>query len=497
MRKQARAAAIGASAARLARASHALGRATIVASLAWLGCTTTIDSEETREPAPLHLPDLAGSNARPTQLLFVSVAGLTPEHYRATADGFRAMPLLARLARAGVSADAVVPVVPPAVYPAHATLVTGVSAGVHGVVADRRIGERGVRSIRYSHASLLRVPTLWQRAAEARLRVASLGWPSTVGASIPLLLPDVEVTRRGETWASLLESAATPELAAMVRRNPELAQAANAPGSARDAILVNTTCELLRGELRPRLLFVRLSQSEPIIARYGADADETRAAFQRIDGEIDHLLRCAGEAAPLGVTAIVVTGDHGSLPVHTRIAPNAELVREQLIGVQRETRAGNGAVSVREWLAIVRSNGGSAFVYAQSEAAALRAREVLEREARATRSFRVVSAEELVSYRADPEAWFGLEAAPGYAFDDSVALPLLSPAARRAAGGYLPSQSAMSPGFVAWGRGLRTSRRIPSMRQTDIAPTVTRLLGLGLGGSEGRALIGILSAGGS
>ena len=94
------------------------------------------------------------------------------------------------------------------------------------------------------------------------------------------------------------------------------------------------------------------------------------------------------------------------------------------------------------------------------------ARSMLEKEAARVGSFRVVAADELLRGGADPEAWFGLEAEPGFLFDDAVQGPFLVPAAIRGAGGYLPSRAEMDTGFVAWGRGLRTRVRIPRMSQT-------------------------------
>ena len=139
------------------------------------------------------LPE-AGAGA-PERVVLVSVAGLGPEAYRGTPA---TMPTVAALGAAGVAAEGVVPVAPAAAYPAHATLVTGRVPAGHGIVADRLLGQRGVRSTPYRHASLLRARTLWQAASERGGEVASLAWPTTVGAAIPLLLPDRVPTRRGE-----------------------------------------------------------------------------------------------------------------------------------------------------------------------------------------------------------------------------------------------------------------------------------------------------------
>jgi predicted AlkP superfamily pyrophosphatase or phosphodiesterase len=445
--------------------------------------------EATAPPgSAVEVSQAAGRVAFPGHLLFVSVAGLTPDAYRD--DGVRppAMPTLAKLARAGAAADAVEAVAPAARYPANATLVTGQPPALHGIVADRLIGDRGVRKERYWHASHLKAPTLWEVAARAKLRVAALGWPTTVGAAIDQLLPDPLPTFRGETWLRALADASTPAVLQLARAAGGEEAAANREGAARDAVLVSVACELLASPEPPALLLLHLSQVAPEQVAYGPGTPPVRAALRRVDGELDRLLACLARSGLLGASAIVVAGDHGVLPVHTRIDPNAVLAAEELlVPVSRSSSA------VASWTALVRSNGGSAFVYARSDDAALRARRALSAEARRTRAFRIVSAEEMLKLGADPDAWFGLEAEPGFAFGDRPTPPLLQAEALRGVGGYLPEHPEMNAGFVAWGCGVRRGVRIPSMRQTDVAPTVARLLRLDLADVAGRVLVGMLA----
>jgi hypothetical protein len=123
---------------------------------------------------------------------------------------------------------------------------------------------------------------------------------------------------------------------------------------------------------------------------------------------------------------------------------------------------------------------------------AVRARRALIAAAETSRAFRVISAREMLEMSADPEAWFGLEAEPGFAFGNSVSRPVLRPAATRGAWGYLPDRAEMDAGFVAWGRGIRVGVRIPRMQLADVAPTVAHLLDVDLGDVEGRTLVGAL-----
>ena len=153
--------------------------------------------------------------------------------------------------------------------------------------------------------------------------------------------------------------------------------------------------------------------------------------------------------------------------------------------------------SVEGWDAFARSNGGSAFVYARDEARAVEARRVLEETARRTGAFRVVAASEMSRLGADPEAWFGLDAAPGFAFANAARGPLVGPSAARGGSGRLVAGGSATPAFVVFGRGFRRGVRVPEMTQLDVAPTLAAALGLPLEGAEGRALVGLLSGGGA
>ncbi len=455
-----------------------------LAALAPLGPGLACTGARGGGAAAFELPPPGPSAAGPPELLIlVSIAGLVPGRYRGDPP---AMPTLAALAREGVAADAVVGVAPAAEYPAHATLVTGRRPAAHGIVADRRLGDHGVRRARYSHASLLRAPTLWQAAVDAKRGVAALGWPTTVGAAIPDLLPDVDAPSRGQSWLESLRGAATPRTLELAREAGGAEAAAAVPGAGRDAVLVGVACRLSAAPSPPALLLLHLAQTREPLARAGLDAPETLAAFAAVDAELARLLHCLADAGRLARSAVAVVGDHGEIPIHTIVAPNALLAEA---GLQTPDPGSGGLLS---WSALARSNGGSAFVYADSEDDALLARRALEVESARTGAFRIVPAAQMLGHGADPAAWFGLEAEPGYGFSDAATGPALAPAAARAVGGYLPDRAEMDAGFVAWGRGLRRGVRVPRMNQADVAPTLARLVGLDLAEVEGRALVGLL-----
>lgn len=462
------------------------------------GCRT-VEGPEAPEARPAALPRprvtptvTAGRWPRPpsgapARVLLVSIAGLTPDRYL---EGRSTMPVLSQLAREGIAGEALVPVRPDTPFPVHATLVTGQPPAVHGIVADRLIGERGVQSVRFWHASRLTAPTLWDRARERGLEVVALDWPSTVGAGIAWLLPALDPVRENDTWLALERQTASPRLFAAVM---DLApKEASAPGSRwpdpteRDALVAEVACRLAAVPDPPRLWMLRLVGPDPVLRERGPRHPDVDRAFGRADAELGRILDCFAGADLLATSAVVVVGDRALEPVHTALEPNRWLAEAGLVDVSGDGR------DIVAWRALSRSNGGSAFVYARDAAAAIEAKEVLSASAALTRSFRVVPATELQAFRSDPQAWFGLEAARGFAFGDAVDRPPIHAAADRAAAGHLTPDRVAPAGFAAWGQGLRRGVTAPEVYVEDVGPTVAALLGLGLGEVDGRLMIGLI-----
>lgn len=472
-----------------------------VASLVLALCLTACASGG-RAPEPLRfasfglvLPDLSGPPMPPSRVVLISVAGLLPDHYRRAglAGGCEPAPMrtLAQLAERGVFADAVEVVTPAAVHPVHATLVTGRSPRRHGVVADRLLGEHGVRHARFEHATRLQGPSLWQAAKSAQLSVAALGWPTTTGANLDFLLPDVQ-PERGESWLEAIEGKATPWLVERVAKRAPGTPAAGWPSAAqRDQLMIDLACDIAHSQTHPALWLIRLEGGSAAERESGPGTSESWRAFASLDRELARLAQCFARAGLLDSSAFVISGDRVIRPVHTRVDPNVALARAGLI------QLGDAGGGVEAWSAIARSNGGSALIYAQGEDDAIAARRALGVAANESRALRVVSASELRERGADPRAWFGIDAEPGFSFGNGALGPLARPSQARGAGGYPSDRPGSQVGFVAWGRGLRQGVRVPIMQQLDIAPTVASLLGISLREAEGRPLLGALAAGSS
>src|SRR4030095_13098093 len=123
----------------------------------------------------LAAPLVALGRERPP-LVLISIDGLRPRDVFDTG-----LPHLGRLLAEGTRAT-VKSIAPALTYPAHTTLVTGVSPERHGILQNKPFDPLGRTADGwYWYAEDIRVPTLWDAAARAGLATASVDWPVTVG----------------------------------------------------------------------------------------------------------------------------------------------------------------------------------------------------------------------------------------------------------------------------------------------------------------------------
>jgi hypothetical protein len=480
----------------------------LICAFVSLSCAapTLRDSETAPSESRLAALRLTGP---PRRVVLITIAGLESAdflnawgHIASRGDDVR-MPNLARLAREGAIGIRAHPPTPGSTYASHATLATGLIPKRHGVIADQALDEAGNRSLPFWDNRLLKGTTLWDAAIGRG--VLALGWPTTHAARIELVVPDGSPTDPTTSWLEYMRNLSSPilmrELEAMAEvaaGDPDRPKADDGESRAwptaveKDAAFAELTCRVVASDRDPGLWLIRFDQTASYQGAFGFGSVEVGEALARIDAEIGRIGDCLDAAGQLGETAIFVTGDVAYQPVNMRIDPNVILARNGLIG--RDPRSSTG---VRSWLALSRSNGRSAYVYARDAADALAARRLLEGEAAQTGAFEVVSAADLARAGADPQAWFGLAAMPGFVIGNGLVRPTLRQAQLRASAGAFPFRDieSSSVGFVAWGRGIRSGIRVPSLELADVAPTIATLLGLRLDETlDGVPLIGILRA---
>ena len=414
------------------------------------------------------------ATATARHVVLVTIDGLRGDCIAAHDPYHLKIPTLRRLMSVGSASDRTLSVFPTLTGTAHTTLVSGVGAARHGILGNNRFdpsawawGKDGYDAQPpYRDFSDVKAETLWSVVKARGLSTAAVNWPQTAGGPIDFR-GDIPVGRTVETIVG-------PVKAMDVRMADHY-----------KAIVAAET--LLR--LKPTFMAVHFSQTDSVQHALGPGTPQALVALEETDANLAIVVDAARRSPASESIAMIVTGDHGFLPLHTELAINLPLVEAGLIT--------KGAGGRPQWQAIVSPNRGLGSLYvhdaADREAVVTRAREALASYAkRYPGRFRILDRSELDRWGADANALLGVEPTPGYVLDARLAPPFAQAHARAAGHGYSPETLGMETGLILAGAGIRAGVRLPETRTIDVAPTIAALLGVPLPQADGQPITGAL-----
>lgn len=423
---------------------------------------------------------LLATSASAAPVVMISVDGLRPGDVTgASARGLK-IPNLRALADGGTVAS-VRGVLPTLTYPSHTTLLTGVYPAKHGIANNLTFdptqkNQQGW----YWYAQAIRVPTLWDVAHAAGLKVVNVHWPVSVGArSIDLNLP--QLWRTGTADDRLLNRAlATPGL--IERLEKSLGPYADGidESVAGDEIRAKFAVALLTDE-KPGFATVYLTGLDHIQHQNGPDTPEAHAALERIDAAIGHIVAAARAAQP--GTDIVVVSDHGFAAVTHDVNLFGAFIKAGLV-----TLDANGGVT--SWEAMPWFAGGSAaVVLANRDDPALQHRvEALLADLSANPDLHIdrwIKRAEITKMGGADADYF-INFAVGTEMAKDPRAPLVGHAAVKGMHGYFPDVPEMSATLIANGPDLRAHGAIGEIDMRSIAPSVARILHVALPNAEAK-----------
>lgn len=388
-------------------------------------------------------------------------------------------PVLDSLRQAGALADGVVGSFPSVTYPSHTTMVTGVPPRTHGVYSNVRVYDPlDTAHARdwYWESDWIRVPTLMDLAHQANLKVGAVFWPVTADdPSIDYNVPEIWDPAGGRSPLALLRERGTPWLldSLGVPREGELT----------DSLRAAIAAEIIR-RWDPDLMLVHLIEVDAAKHRHGPAGDSVWAAIREADRRIGILLAALRENRRRPTT-VIVTSDHGFYGYRRVLKPGVLLARAGLVRLDSRGR-------VTSWDAAVLPSGGSAALITRETgdtAAARRLRAAIPASLvgpdKPIRS--VWSPESIAAVGGDPRASWAIVMNQGFYLAAGYGGALEE---ERTGGGhgYDPRDPALHAFFLAAGPGIAPNSTLPLVRQTDIAPTVAKILRLTPAQWEGRAL---------
>ncbi len=357
-------------------------------------------------------------------------------------------PALDRIERDGVRANVLIPVAPANTFPNHVSLATGTYPDRHGIVGNSFIDTERGRFHKSNDASWIAAEPIWVAAERQGVRAAAFFW---VGS-------ETDWNGTGASYRRAPFDSAIPESAKV------------------DQIL--EWLALPQAE-RPRLILSWWHGCDSRAHKRGPDHPSVESQLRAQDAELGRLLSELDRRAAWAHTTLLVVSDHGMSAVSRPVDPVARL-EEKGVKAKLIRAGGTGFVWLdeperrEEALAILRGIEGVRAWPSESLPEGLR--------------FHYPNRSGHIIVMVDAPGVFAYARAFNRAL---IAMGRLA-GAKRGMHGFAPEHPEMHAIFYAMGRGVTAGLRIDRVRAIDVAPTVSRLLGIDPPrDSEGVALAGV------
>ncbi len=390
---------------------------------------------------------------------------------------------------------------PSVTHPVHATLITGASAGIHGIINNYKFEKDAPASGEW-HNCLgdIRCDTLLHAAKRAGLTTATATWPLTCRGSevidylVPGLMNYYLDGREGEPLSVFREYGATPCIMDIIAEGVQKFGARDVHPAV-DAFQFFCATKIFE-RYQPNLMLIHPGHVDHTRHGYGVFSEQVKEALRLTDGWLCQLIECVKRTGLWDKTDIILLSDHGQINITRAISPNVYFAREGLISLDEEGK-------ILSFDAYAKSAGASAQVFLSRP----------DDEELCNRVGRLL-------YHLRDEGVYGIsevfdkdEARERYSlFGDfsfvietdgytSFAENALMPAVRgfdlsdyrygRATHGHLPSLGPC-PTFIARGPSFKSGVRLPEGNILNHAPTVASILGITLNDAEGTPVKEIL-----
>lgn len=418
------------------------------------------------------------------RVIVISLDGLPA---RALEDPLLPMPTLRALAAHGSFATAMRPINPTVTWPNHTTLVTGVDAGTHHVMANGLIEfppnqAEPVIEPWVDKDKLVHAQTIYEAAADAGLTTGQVDWVAIYGA-------------RGVSWQFSEKpdpaSSIPAELVAqgiLTRDQVEHFGMASSPAW-RDEIWTDAAVDIIERH-KPNLLLLHLLQTDSLQHMYAPMSPAAYATYAYADACIARVVEAVRNAGLLDNTTFFVVSDHGFASFTHSIHLNYGLQQQHLLRKVGDSYSGP---------VLVKAEGGAAEVFIPDvEQRALLVGRLKSYFASLPGLAHVYTNQEALAIglpseqETDQAPQLFLTAAPDYAFSDEVATSLVTTHPAEGQHGYLNTDSDMQALFVASGAHIRQGVHLGAITNLQVAPTIAAILGLRLPDAQEKALSEIL-----
>ena len=369
---------------------------------------------------------------------------------------------------------------PSVTYACHTSIVTGKLPENHGIISNTLLQPHRVNAPDwYWQRKYVKAETIYDKAIESGMTVGAFLWPVTAKSNIHYVLPEIFPNRKWDNQVlTSLRNGSPAFILSLFKRYRHLLDGIKQPNL--DDFITESVVHTLKTK-SPDMMLVHFTDLDTARHNDGVRSSEAYEAIDRLGTRFARIMDTLKEEKLDDETTIVILGDHFQLDYHTKVSLNDSLAEAGWLTFN------NGKVT--DWKALVKSNGGSAYVYVKDDAVdqvvlKLFLNELKENPENGIE--RILTGKEASKEGADSQCAFMLEAKVGYVFTDFLGG---GEKGKRADHGYHPTSKVDYATFYAMaGPDVKTGVRIHEMSLIDIAPTWAKMLGLELGNVDGKVI---------
>lgn len=429
--------------------------------------------------AALALPALA--QAAP--VLMISIDGLRPlDVIEADKRGFD-VPNLRKIMAEGTYSTGVKNSLPTVTYPNHTTMITGVWPAKHGIANNGTFDPMNTNMGGwYWYSEDIKVPTLWDAVHKTGGKTASLGWPVSVGAaSIDYNVPEYWRARNAEDL-KLIRQLCSPGLLAAVEKKSGVTLADTFGEDPKVDVAKAKFAAAVYALKKPKFYTIHLAAMDESEHLFGPGSAQAKSTLKTVDGAVGELVAAARKAEPDLV--VVIVSDHGFNALEHQVNLVSDFVEAGLAVRDPKTN------KITSWDAMPWGGASAAIVLRdpKDEAVKAKVKTLLDRLAAdpANGINHVADAAEIARMGGTPMATYWVDFKLGYSMGGSTTH--ISASTQRGTHGWFPEHPEMRASFFAAGPGVPKKGAIGEIDQRDIAPTVAKIMHVGLPTADGKPL---------
>ncbi|MDU1054087.1 ectonucleotide pyrophosphatase/phosphodiesterase [Clostridium baratii] len=363
-------------------------------------------------------------------------------------------------------------VYPSLTYPAHTSISTGKLPINHGIVNNIKVEPFRKKADWFWTQDYINGKTIYDSAKEKGFRTCSLFWPVTAKSkTIDLNLPEVLPNR---FWQNqIIVSALNGTLGFQLKIN-------NMFGHLRDGInqpnLDNFTFESLMYVLKNDLadfILVHFTDADTKKHQLGTKNPEINNALNRHDERLGKIVSYLKENNIYDESTIITLGDHGCKDTNFVIKINRLFLEKGYIKVKNE--------KIKSYDAYCNYCDGSAYIYLNNKNIKDEIYNLLKDFSLKNNNCikNIYSKEEAVSFGADPNSDFMIEANDGYYFINDYSPNIIEETKGKydlGTHGYFPKDNDYKTFFTIKRQNIKSNYEISSMTLMDEGATIFHIL---------------------